>query len=265
MKFLIYSACFLVVAIIQVTVSNAGFSLGIIPNMLLYGVACFGAGKLSNHFCSKSSAKKQQSKQGSTTPAKSSNPTSSAFKILLCIAAFLLVALICVCIWIASKNTPPREESPQVKSTIPFTPARATIEPTQSLVALPEPDNGKLFIVPTAARVAPLTIDTAGSGGYYFILEPLGYEYTKMSFYAHANSVVNIDVPIGRYEIYYATGDIWYGVKDLFGPNTAYYKCDDIFEFVVDGNEYLGWTIQLEETPYGNLDSDTVDAEEFPN
>lgn len=149
----------------------------------------------------------------------------------------------------------------------------------ESLEKIPEPNNGYIFDeISIVDGTAPLTIETIGTGGYYLVLDPITlfyegddsfnqtrtemnakYSYTK--FYIRAGSTVDINVPLGEYRIYYATGESWYGEDDLFGEETVYAKCDDTFVFT----ESQGWTLQLYPVTYGNLDTDTISKKEFPH
>lgn len=168
------------------------------------------------------------------------------------------------------------EESSQPKN-------KDQAEENESLTGLspqPEPENGYIFEVSNRENVAPLTVETGGTGGYYIVLDPLFYEwsggsfertqaeldakYTNIRFYVHAGSTIDILVPLGEYEIYYATGETWYGLNNLFGSDTIYYKCDDTFLFSTDSDNYYGWTLQLEPVLNGNLDTDVIDPEDFP-
>lgn len=127
-----------------------------------------------------------------------------------------------------------------------------------------EPTTGKIFDLPSGECVAPLTIKTSGYGGYYFVLEPIGNSSNKMSFYVRGGDVVDIDVPLGTYYIYYASGDTWCGEEDLFGVKTVYQKCDQSFSFYLENGYYQGWTLTTYAVSGGTLDTDIIDKEDFP-
>ncbi len=120
--------------------------------------------------------------------------------------------------------------------------------------------NGKIITRPNGEQLAPLSIYTKGDKNFYVILD--GDD--RMSFYAAADSVAEVEVPLGNYEIYYATGDTWYGKKDLFGQDTTYHKCEGDFEFYEDGDYYQGWTLELFLQRDGNMSTETITADEFP-
>lgn len=153
---------------------------------------------------------------------------------------------------------------------------------SNNLTVQPEPKNGYVFEEITGWEcVAPLTIETAGEGGYYFVIDPIKFpasregdfvdyraellaKHSYMRFYADAGSSVTINVPLGEYEIYYAHGTSWYGEEHLFGPDTTYFKCDDTFLFEEASNGYNGWTISLTPVANGNLDTDLIGENGFP-
>ena len=169
--------------------------------------------------------------------------------------------------------------------------AQSDTSPKENIkVSLPEPSNGYIFEdmrdTLKTTNTAPLTVTTNKSGGYYFVIDPISIywekeadelsnrylklraemyaEYTYIKFYARADSTVEIEIPWGEYEIYYATGENWCGEDELFGEDTVYAKCDKTFVFSDNGTESLGWTLKLTPTINGNLDVDNIDAEEFP-
>ena len=126
------------------------------------------------------------------------------------------------------------------------------------------PANGAILKYPGEKRVAPLTIHTSGDGYYFFTLVKAGSNERYMNFFAHAGKTVDIDVPIGVYKIYYAKGDTWYGLNDLFGEDTRYYRLDDFFDFSDDDGDCNGWELTLTPVVDGNLDTESVSPDDFP-
>ena len=85
-----------------------------------------------------------------------------------------------------------------------------------------------------------------------------------MSFYVRGGQPVEVDVPLGEYEIYYTVGDVWYGQNSKFGPDGVYEKCDGTFNFYFDGTHYRGWTLELYPQYNGNMHTESIDAKDFP-
>lgn len=157
--------------------------------------------------------------------------------------------------------------------------------------SIPEPKNGYIFkdFNPSYADlfpcVAPLTIETDDNFGYYFVISavevftddsPTGNAFedeqknilkksVSTHTYVRADSTVNLDVPLGKYRIYYACGTSWYGDKYLFGPETEYYKCDGSFTFEETTSGYSGYTISLTQVPNGNLKTHKISETDFPS
>ena len=128
------------------------------------------------------------------------------------------------------------------------------------------PANGTMFYPFSKydGDTAPLTIKTKGDGYYYVKLKDSESGKNKFIFFVHGGRTVELNVPLGDYLLYYAHGDEWYGTSDLFGPDTVYFKADEVFDFYMDGNgELCGWTVELYLQENGNLDVDTVSVAEF--
>lgn len=123
--------------------------------------------------------------------------------------------------------------------------------------------NGQVFKSPDDECVAPFTVKSSGSDGYYVYLKSTSYEENDVSFYVVGGKNVEMDVPLDTYELWYCTGETWYGVKDKFGEKTKNYKADDLFTFYEADGYANGWTVTLYTVSNGNLDTEEVD--EFPD
>lgn len=67
-----------------------------------------------------------------------------------------------------------------------------------------------------------------------------------ISFYVEKGQTVTVKVPLGKYEIYYACGDSWYGYVFLFGFSTTYHKVNNTYFFYNEG--YSSLNISTEES-----------------
>jgi len=115
---------------------------------------------------------------------------------------------------------------------------------------------------PSSRAVAPLKIKTSPGHDYYVKLVNVG-GITEMSFYVRGGQYFETKAPLGTYELRYASGDIWYGDKHLFGPNTVYSKADTTFHFNFDGMSYNGYTVELIRQPGGNLRTSRMSPSNF--
>ncbi len=174
---------------------------------------------------------------------------------------------------------PPQKQQPKLQEptrsttpkelTIPQVPTATTIpkvEETEgkALIERPIPKNGAILKFPMETRVAPLSITTKGTGYYYFVLEKLGTDSACMSFFVHAGESIDLDVPLGAYKLYYASGTTWYGKNDMFGEDSVLKCCDDVLAFWEDQDGYSGWDITLYPVAGGNMDTSYVSEDEFP-
>lgn len=142
-----------------------------------------------------------------------------------------------------NKGLPPSANASQAKPAPVF---------TQPVQALPQTGaNNATF----GKGVAPLSIKTSAAGGYHYFVKIVNTATGKElgSYFIRSGGVLDINVPIGTYEIRYATGKQWYGASYLFGPETVYSKADSTFEFSFDGRQYSGYTIELIMQQNGNL------------
>lgn len=115
-------------------------------------------------------------------------------------------------------------------------------------------------------RVAPLTIDASNqpvSSYYYVKLRFAQVKTPILAFFIRGGTKETIDVPLGTYELLYASGTEWYGQDLLFGPNTSYYLADELFKFYEENDYVNGWTVTLSKQYNGNLDIDEISADEF--
>lgn len=140
----------------------------------------------------------------------------------------------------------------------------STPKPTTNRKPIAMPENGSIIHQYTYGEVtAPLTIVTDGDENYYVKLKDSVTGAEALSFFVRAGMSAEVEVPLGTYELSYAYGSYWYGVKYLFGDETLCAKADDIFEFTQDGDYVYGWTVELYLQTDGNLDFDYIDADEF--
>ena len=76
--------------------------------------------------------------------------------------------------------------------------------------------------------------------------------------------IVEVDVPVGIYQFYYATGKTFYGARELFGKKTSCFTSDKTLYFYVDSNICAGQEITLRKVPHGNFRTHGVNRSSFP-
>lgn len=153
--------------------------------------------------------------------------------------------------WAIFSNEPKNKGLPPSASASYAQPAPAPIfsEPAQALP--PTGANNASF----TNGVAPLNIKTSSAGGYHYFVKIVNTVSRQElgSYFIRSGGVLDVDVPVGSYEIRYATGKTWYGASYLFGPETSYSKADSVFNFSFDGYQYSGYTVELIMQQNGNL------------
>lgn len=115
---------------------------------------------------------------------------------------------------------------------------------------------------PSNAGVAPLAISTHAGNDYYVKLVDLGGRVV-MTMYVEGGRYFETSVPLGTYEMRYASGKVWYGTRHHFGPETSYAKAEQKFEFQFDGSRYSGYKIELIMQSGGNLTESRLSRNEF--
>lgn len=88
-------------------------------------------------------------------------------------------------------------------------------------------------------------------------------ETTAFTIFLNKNENLDIKVPLGIYEISYASGDTWYGDIELFGTSTNYQKYDETYNFYINSQGYQGYYIDMEPQINGNLKSSYINKDEF--
>ncbi|MBW4620011.1 MAG: hypothetical protein KME17_11730 [Cyanosarcina radialis HA8281-LM2] len=138
-----------------------------------------------------------------------------------------------------------------------------TPSPTFSQPEIPLPKSGKVTRVTKKRAIAPLAIDTTAGTNYFLKLVDSASQATVMTVFVRGGTTTRVKVPLGTYQIRYATGDKWYGTKYLFGPDTTYNKAEEIFKFRKEGNRVLGYTLKLYKVVDGNLQTTPIDPGQF--
>lgn len=115
-----------------------------------------------------------------------------------------------------------------------------------------------------AERIAPFRMTTSeGPDNYFIKLVDTVTGLPVMTMYVKGGTTYETNVPVGTYQIHYATGQTWYGIRHLFGPATAYSETVGNFTFSIQGNEAQGNEVELVPQIGGNLATKTISAAQF--
>ncbi len=134
-------------------------------------------------------------------------------------------------------------------------------EPQFNEPELPLPRNGKVWSE-YGNRIAPLRITVPDYGNHYYV-KLLRGDNVILAVFIHSGRTVNVNMPLGTYEMKYAYGTTWYGLDHLFGPETVYNLAEDQFEFYREGSYVQGVRVELILQQYGNLSTTTIPADQF--
>ena len=151
----------------------------------------------------------------------------------------------------------PTYASPPPAAALPTAPAFTEPE-------VPLPPNGWNQNLSGRRGLAPFEVRTRAGGGHYFVkVADWATGVPVATMVVHEGSSAEILLPLGSYEVKYAAGTTWYGPDYLFGPETAFGRADSRFDFVEEGNQYSGYTVELYLQRDGNLRTSTIRADQF--
>lgn len=115
---------------------------------------------------------------------------------------------------------------------------------------------------PSTPGVSPLGIKTQYGNDYYVKLVDMGGR-TIMTMYIEGGRYFEGKVPLGTFEMRYASGKTWYGTKYYFGPETVYAKADKLLNFTSNSSGYSGYTVELILQRDGNLRTSPISRVAF--
>ena len=112
--------------------------------------------------------------------------------------------------------------------------------------------------------MAPFARTTPDDGRlYYAKLVGLRTSQTAALMYMRGGERREFEVPLGIFELRYASGFIWFGEGDLFGPETVRSKADRLMEFRVEGDTVAGRQVRLIKQTDGNLSTSRLIPDQF--
>ncbi len=139
------------------------------------------------------------------------------------------------------------------------------MEPVFDEPVLALPETGVLAKGFLGNGMAPLEIVTPSSSIDNYCIKMVNARSGNdaLTFFIRSGQRVEVEMPLGTYEMRYATGKYWYGEEHLFGPATLYYRAEDRFNFRVNGTFVEGYTVELYKQIDGNLETEEIDPEDF--
>tara|TARA_Y100001934_G_C12360701_1_gene780551 strand:- start:27 stop:782 length:756 start_codon:yes stop_codon:yes gene_type:complete len=134
----------------------------------------------------------------------------------------------------------------------------------------PLPKNGAIRSV-IQNRPAVLRVKTAGSDHYLVKLTRPGSRAAVVDLFIRAGHSAEVRVPLGTFEIKWATGKEWFGYNDLFGRASSLNLADELFTFEQTVTKTSSGTrtsttvleITLYGVPSGNLRTKRISPDQF--
>lgn len=112
-------------------------------------------------------------------------------------------------------------------------------------------------------KLAPLSFKTNPGTNYLVKMVNLQTGLETGYFYIQGGMPFKTDVPLGKYEIRYASGKNWCNSTVYFGAETVFSKADQPFEFTYENGQYMGYEVELILQARGNLNTPTIDRSAF--
>lgn len=132
-----------------------------------------------------------------------------------------------------------------------------------ALVEQPPPPDGQVRIFTSAQPLAPFELKAAPGRHSLGKLVEASSRAPAMTIFVRGGTTVSVYVPLGGYEIHFASGTTWYGYEHLFGPATRYYKAGKMFDFRDADSHIQGYSITLYDVRQGNLRIIEIGRHEF--
>lgn len=226
--------------------------------------------KRKNDPWNEGSARQKQQSKSSRSGVPAGNWIQRMFRMFVGYAiAAVVVGIVSEAISTNSQYTPQQRQSPpaivQNSQPRPPTVQQVSLEPTpvEVLVAAPRPSNGTLRRHDNRDALAPFEIKTSGNTDYFVKLVDLYTGKEVVDIFVRGGQTSEIEVPLGSYQMRYASGQTWYGYEDHFGNATSYNKSTSTFAFTEDSRGYSGYTVTLYRVQNGNMRTHGISAAQF--
>jgi len=111
--------------------------------------------------------------------------------------------------------------------------------------------------------VAPFRVVTSEGANYFIKLVDKHSQQPEITMFVYGGLPIEIEVPIGTYELRYAYGKTWCGENYLFGEDTSYGMADADFSFQINNGKISGYTVELIPRVHGNLKTRSISGASF--
>ncbi|MCW5768985.1 MAG: hypothetical protein KIT19_09895, partial [Phycisphaeraceae bacterium] len=127
----------------------------------------------------------------------------------------------------------------------------------------PLPTTGVLYRMAGVVGVAPLEVKTRAGSNYFVKVVDWTTKATVLTAFIRGGEHFETLLPLGSYEIRYASGQAWYGDVIDFGETSTYARCDEKFDFTKSLQGYSGFIVELILQQRGNLETVPISPSDF--
>lgn len=129
---------------------------------------------------------------------------------------------------------------------------------------MPVNQNNGFILKPPGNRPCPVKVNAPLVESCYVYFKAIGGNGSDFSMFVKAGTSCEVNVPVGKYKMYYASGKTWYGVDYKFGDGTEYYTSPDTINCYTDNNYAHGSELTLYSVLNGNMSTTEIDEGSFP-
>lgn len=134
---------------------------------------------------------------------------------------------------------------------------------TQLIARAVSTKTAELWYASTKKRQARFSVKVGEGNDYFIKLRAVDTKIAILAAYIKGGDIYETKVPLGRFELVYATGDKWLGEEELFGEKTSRRKSDTTMVFEISGNKIMGQRVSLIKVKSGNLTSTNLNNGDF--
>lgn len=169
---------------------------------------------------------------------------------------------------IAQLSGQPDARSAQGAATTPS----ATASPPPNLQPVPPPRTSTIDDGGRRGKIAPFSVEVGPGTNYLVKLVNASNDRDYIVMFVKGGETYSTKVPLGEYNVRAAMGDVWYGKKDFFGPDTRFVRLRakngglQSFEFYRRGNTVHGKRLILKkimEPGEGNMEEERITRDQF--
>lgn len=126
--------------------------------------------------------------------------------------------------------------------------------------------NGQMIKSPKGNCIAKVELTNATKNNAYFYFKNTKSKKKDFAMYLKPGKKKTIKAPLGTYEIYYATGNTWYGPKYLFGESGSQYKNRQKAKLYKTSRAIYGIRFRIFRTTVqkGNQTTQSIGKDQFP-